>query len=89
MREADVGSQSVDTIKLKFRKHFGSAGRAGSVCTEVAEVSNDRRTKGSLGTFTLSLGSIRTWGFDVYVRRTKAGASMQILLWMCEKAVHP
>ena len=58
MREADVGSQSAGTIKLKFRKAFGAAVRAESVCTEVAEVNYDRGTKGSLGTFTLSLGSI-------------------------------
>jgi hypothetical protein len=31
MREADVGSQSADTIKLKFRKAFGAAVRAESV----------------------------------------------------------
>jgi hypothetical protein len=37
MREADVGSQSAGTIKLKFRKHFGAAVPAGRVCTEVAE----------------------------------------------------
>ena len=59
MRETDVGSQSADTIKLKFRKGFRAAVRVASVCTEVAEVSDDRRTKGSLGIFTLSLGSIR------------------------------
>jgi hypothetical protein len=46
MREADVGSQSADTIKLKFRKAFGAAVRAASVRTEVAEASDDRGTKG-------------------------------------------
>jgi hypothetical protein len=36
MREADVGSPSAATIKLKFR--IDAAVRAASVCTEVAQV---------------------------------------------------
>src|SRR6266404_9073541 len=75
MRETDVGSQSDDTIKLKFRKGFRAAVRAANVCTEAAEVSDDRRTKGSLGIFTLSLGSIRPGDLVSGKRRYAGGGS--------------